>query len=174
MSVDPKRVFTTAEVYRASAQVLSKFIANGMPHYMFPMVTCSAFSLELYLKCLILIEGNESEKSHDLERLFSSLAGESQIAIRTNYQKCAIHETAKLFAARGMPPHPSTDFDFVLHASASAFENFRYAYEGIRKNPAGWMADPIRDCVRERILESYRDWENLPYGFGGPLLPPGI
>jgi hypothetical protein len=62
MAVDPKNLFKTAEIFRASSLILAN---HGMPDCMFPWVMCSSFSLELYLKCLILIESGTTEKGHD-------------------------------------------------------------------------------------------------------------
>ena len=173
MAVDPKGIFMTAEVYRASSVVLAKLISSGMLHYMFPMVTCSAFSLELHLKCLIVFEGKTPKKEHDLEKLFSLLTAESQKAIRGCYETRRAR-TEAMYAAVPDVPHPKTDFDFVLHASAKSFEKFRYAFEGIVEDHQGWLADPIRDCVRSRILELQPDWKELTYGLNGPLLPAGM
>lgn len=170
MAVDPKQLFTTAEVFRASSVILGNLVNNGMPHYMFPMVMCSAFSFELHLKCLTLIENGTSEKGHDLEKLFSKIPPASQKIIRANYETKRPAMDAMFASVQGIPA-PPTDFDFVLNTSAKAFEKFRYAYEGTVENGEGWMADKVRDCVRERILELQPDWENLRYGFNGPLMP---
>jgi hypothetical protein len=170
MGIDSKQLFMTAEVFRASSIILGSLINREMPHYMFPMVTCSAFSLELHLKCLVLIENGTLERGHDLEELFSKVTSESRKMILANYETKRPAMDARFAAVQGAP-QPPTDFDSVLHASAKAFEKFRYAYEGSVKDQEGWMADPIRDCVRERILELRQDWVNLSYGFNGPLLP---
>jgi hypothetical protein len=174
MAVDPKDVFKTAEVFRASSLILGNLINQGMPQYMFPRVICSSFSLELHLKCLILIEGGVSEKLHDLEQLFSKVTPGSQKIIRACYETTQRPKMDAMFAAVKGVPAPHSDFDTVLHAGAKAFENFRYAFEGIVKSGDAWMAGPICECVRERIIELQPDWANLKYGLSGPLMPPGM
>jgi hypothetical protein len=173
MAVDPKIVFQTAEVFRASSLVLNNLIQHHMPHYALPMVICSSFSLELHLKCLILIEGGTSGKLHDLEILFLKLTPDSQKIIRARYEQHRPRMDAMFGAFRDVPA-PKTDFDSVLPLSAKAFESFRYHFEGTVKNQEGWMASLICECVRARILELQPDWENLTYGLGGPLMPPGM
>jgi hypothetical protein len=153
MSADPKAMFSTAEVFRFGSGILSRH----MPDLMFPMVMCASFSLELYLKSLVLLESGTAERGHNLETLFSKISPASQGAIRKNYEKKRSVQDAML-AASNVPPLPKADFDFVLHASAEAFENFRYAYEGIVKDQTGWLAGPIGECVRERIIELHPDW----------------
>jgi hypothetical protein len=173
MAVDPKDTFRTAEVFRASSLVLANLINHGMPHYMFPMVICSSFSLELHLKCLILVEGGTSRKLHDLEQLFSKISLKSQTIIRASYETRRAKTDVMLAAVKGVPA-PKTDFDFVLHAGARVFEHFRYAFEGTVQDQEGWIAGPICECVRERTVELKPDWKNLTYGLNGPLMPPGI
>lgn len=63
-----------------------------------------------------------------------------------------------MFASVKGVPVPKTDFDFVLHASAKVFEHFRYAYEGAVEDQEGWMANGIRECVRERIVDLKPEW----------------
>ena len=35
-----------------------------------PLAVCSAFSFELYLKCLLLIEGSDPGVKHNLDEMF--------------------------------------------------------------------------------------------------------
>ena len=151
-AVDPKLVFQAAESFRAGSLTLAN---HGLLPYLFPMVICSAYSLELYLKCLILIEGGKSGSLHDLEKLFSKITPESQEIVRASYEA----RRPKVNAGLAAIPVPKTDFDFVLHWSAKAFEHFRYAFEGLVHSQEGWMAGPICDCVRERIVELRPDWK---------------
>jgi len=151
-AIDPKGVFQTAEVFRASSIILG----NQGPNYMFPMVICAAFSLELYMKCLILIEGGAS-KGHDLKDLFSKTTSASQKKVRESYEPYKAKADAMYAAFKGVPV-PKTDFDFVLGASAKAFEHFRYAYEGAVEDQEGWMASDISECVKERVVELKPEW----------------
>jgi len=162
MAGDARRVFSTAEVFRDGSRILS----NHLPNVMFPWVMCASFSLELCLKCLILIEGGASA-GHNLETLFrKKLSRESQEAIQANYEKKRAQQDAIFAAAVAVgqiPPPPKSDFDFVLHASAEAFTKFRYAYEGLVGNQQGWLAGQIGESVRERIIELNPDWADVRY-----------
>jgi hypothetical protein len=151
LAIDTKQLFTQAEVLRGSSQILSKFVSTGMPQCVIPMVVCSAFSLELFLKCLILIERGKPAGLHHLEKLFNHVDAKSRDGIRARYDQLRAGIDARFAKFQGPPP-PKTDFDSVLQMSSEAFQNFRYAHEGM-KVQKGWMADPIRDCVRERIIE---------------------
>jgi hypothetical protein len=153
MPADPKTVFSQAEVFRTGSQILGGYL----PNLAIPWVVCAAFSLELYLKCLLLIEGGSTEKKHDLEKLFANISCTSREAIRKNYENKRVVRDA-MFAGAHVPPPPPSDFDFVLHASALAFEKFRYAYEGLIEDGQGWLAGDIGECVRERIIALHPDW----------------
>ncbi|MGA2483347.1 MAG: hypothetical protein ABSF92_09530 [Candidatus Acidiferrales bacterium] len=156
VKADPKGIFGTAEVYLTGASML----ANRLPDLMFPWVMCSAFSLELYLKCLILVERGTLEKGHDLADLFSKTTPESQKAIRASYESHKAKMEAMYAAVKGIPA-PKTDFDYVLHISADAFVKFRYAFEqGTGGGDFGWSASPISECVRGRLLELHPDWRS--------------
>jgi hypothetical protein len=121
---------------------------------------CSAFALELYLKCLLAIDGNPIPPEHDLENLFNKLSHDHKERIKQLSEP--LMDDVKLWLKEGFQkankPAPIVDFNFVLRASKNAFEATRYLYEtGIREG-TGWIADPIADGARERILELHPDW----------------
>jgi len=62
MAVNAKEVFSTAEVFRDAARILDRSMSEGlMLHLALPLVVNAAFSTELYLKCLLLVENNPTE-----------------------------------------------------------------------------------------------------------------
>jgi HEPN domain-containing protein len=119
---------------------------------MFPMVTCSAFSLELHLKCLILIEGGRYGKLHDLKELFLKVAPKSQKIIRNCYETRKPQIDAR-FATVKDAPIPKTDFDFVLDASAKAFEKFSLC---VRRHHPKWAGLACQSDTRLRKGTNYR------------------
>jgi hypothetical protein len=46
--------------------------------YYAPALVCGTFSLELYLKCLRVLDGHPIKKGHDPSRLFAGLADSTQ------------------------------------------------------------------------------------------------
>jgi hypothetical protein len=162
MAPDPKEVFTTAEVFRLGAIARSAHL----PGLMLPWVMCASFSSELYLKCLVLIEGNNYGKDHDLKDLFGRLTQDSQNEIRNCYEPKRAAQEA-VYRASGVPI-PRSDFDYVLEVSSKSFVKFRYAYEGIN-GPVGWAMGPADDCLRERIVKLRPDWRVL---LREPMSPP--
>lgn len=155
MAPNPETIFSTAEVFRLGTGALSAHL----PDLMFPWVMCASFSSELYLKCLVLVEGGNYGKDHDLKMLFERLTRDSQENIRKRYEPKRAAEDAR-YAAANLPARPRTDFDYILEVSSKAFVKFRYAYEGL-VGPIGWGNRLIDECVRERIIELRPDWKNL-------------
>lgn len=163
--IDPRSIFIAAEQYRAAAHVVRTSPIG--PHILWPTITCSAFSLELYLKSLILLETGTPAEGHDLRVLFDKLKPKTQDAIKTG-AAAGIARIPARFAqvARAVPtmaaqigdPSRFGDFDTVLNDSSQAFKAFRYAFEGMTGKDQ-WMAEPITEAIRRHILTANPSWK---------------
>jgi hypothetical protein len=126
-----------------------------------PPIVCAAFALELYLKCLIAMEGKKPPLSHDLKKLFRRLDAETQNEIRARfkpYENEAEELANRAYSNQGLARPPGAIFDFVLEAGRDAFEVYRYIHEkGLRANQ-GWGADRIMQAARRAILDRHPDW----------------
>jgi hypothetical protein len=168
--VKPEAIFQQAESFTESATLLGRTAELGSPQFFFPSIVCDAFGLELYLKCLILVEGDKYSGTHNLELLFNKLTPESQMAIRN---ACApvvakMHEMHQaLPREKGAQPLPVLDFDYALRASRNAFEVFRYVHERDEdnRNGDGWFGREIAKRTRERILFLQPDWWTIVFRF---------
>src|SRR5882724_7150276 len=82
-SPDPKVVFLHAEAFERAYQRLvqayedSQTFANAAP-----IGTLGALTLELYLKCLLVLQNGEVERGHDLRMLFDKLTPATQQRLR--------------------------------------------------------------------------------------------
>jgi len=126
-----------------------------------PPIVCAAFALELYLKCLLTIEGKKPPKSHDLQELFELLGAKTQSHIRARFKPYESEQeelASPAYAAQGMTRPPGAVFDFILNASRDAFETYRYIHEkGLEANQ-GWGADRIMQAARNVILDRHPEW----------------
>jgi len=146
-------LFKFAEMhYRAGGILLQKVTKD--PDSTFPATVLVIFGFELYLKCLIAIEGKKPPRIHDLRDLFFQLSKESQVEIRRAYKERAktdpfFKRMKQFYEEKGFPVDHS--FDSVLKSCASAFVHFRYLweYEGGGK----WHASALLECVRQRITK---------------------
>ncbi len=122
-------------------------------------MVCSAFSLELYFKCLIRLGRKSFGREHDLAKLFALIGRQSRAKIKKYWNNHS--ETVRSYVERAYESDaPKVDFDFVLSASKDAFVTMRYIYErGIEQNK-GWLADTIVEGARKTILDKHPEWEN--------------
>jgi len=135
--------------------------AQDLPTMPTASMVCMAFSLELYLKCLIRMERKTYGKEHDLKELFGKLGRRNRGKIKRHFrQNCA---TVRSYVERTYEtdgkPVPKVDFDFVLSASKDAFTEMRYIFERGSATDTGWLGDTIIKGVRSVILAKHPEWE---------------
>src|ERR1700733_8329761 len=121
---DPTTIFVVGEQYYQASEYLGQTAkAGSFPNVGMPAVVCAAFALELFLKCLLVMESGKLVEIHDLRKLFDKVDGATQSRIQT---LCALHladdqkfvaETCRVAGA----PVPTVTFDFLLDMSARAF-----------------------------------------------------
>jgi hypothetical protein len=172
-SARPLDIFIVAEQFRYAGKFAILVTTHMAPKY--PELTfagnlnnvtaamvCSAFSLELYFKCLIRMGHKSFGWEHDLERLFAGIGRRNRAKIKRywNANSDRVRSYIKrTFEDDGLTP-PRIDFDYVLSASKDAFVTMRYVYErGIETNK-GWLADTIVEGARATILSIHPEWEN--------------
>jgi hypothetical protein len=94
-----------------------------------PLLVICAFSCELYLKCLISMEGNEPPTTHNLKKLFKCVRGKTQRELEAAWDadEATRNQLAKLGVMVGSKV-PETLRD-ALSDGANAFDGLRYAYQ---------------------------------------------
>jgi hypothetical protein len=137
-------------LHRESARVLSGPGQTVQVPFLIPAVVCSAFSVELFIKCLVMVEGGKAPQRHDLKMLFSRLTPDSRAAIAQRFDELiAASPTAQ--AIKAQFPNVLLALDDVLDTVDRVFEHWRYAYEGQAGSVYG--LGELGQAVRERILE---------------------
>lgn len=164
---DIKEMFRSAEVYGMGAQTINvQMRAGPSPHLILPYILCAALSLEISLKCLIMVEGRSYKGIHELSKLFEAISEESQAKVKSLYEPFVAHHQMIFDHIHGQSEGaPIATFDRILRASSRAFTNLRYPYEKLTKGGEGWLATEITDCVRQVILDLKPEWKNEQYGF---------
>jgi hypothetical protein len=77
-------LFMQAESFYRSANLLlhhATQVGQFNPPFVFPSIVCEAFSLELYLKCLITKENSDVLGTHDLEQLYGLISDANRTRI---------------------------------------------------------------------------------------------
>jgi hypothetical protein len=159
---NPAHIFVHAEQFRAAA----RWLPEAQKHkFLYPVdmavPVCSAFALELYFKCLLVISGNLIPPEHDLKKLFNKLIPSHKARIKQLSEaymgdlRIWLTEEHKKIGK----PVPTIDVNYVLRASKNAFEMTRYLYETGLPEGRGWIADTIVEGTRDTILELHPEWE---------------
>jgi HEPN domain-containing protein len=92
-----------------------------------PSMVLSAFAIELFLKCLLLLEGKEIDRIHTLNVLYRRLSHNRKRRIEEVWEKEARPKVDMLNQQFGLG-WPS-DLPNALVTCARAFERMRYGYE---------------------------------------------
>jgi hypothetical protein len=125
--IDPRSVFQLACKFTVTEQYVRR-IDNPNARFMAsPSMAISAFAIELFLKCLLLLEGKEPERIHSLNVLYRRLSHKQKRRIEEIWEKEARPKVDKLRQQFGLP-YPS-DLPNALVTCARAFERMRYGYE---------------------------------------------
>jgi hypothetical protein len=172
---DPRKMFLLAEEFLRATHLLAESHRQPnpasnpwVPH---PTITLHAMALELYFKCLYLLDHNKLDRrtrTHDLKKLFDFLKPETQEKIRDNFDPTlgqhVIDDFQKKQKKRGLEhiglPR-SFNFDFALYCSSGTFEWIRYAYERQNRPSEQWYGKPILDAARKVILSRNPIWSSM-------------
>jgi hypothetical protein len=157
---DPDQVFNIAShfaesaalLHRATTQVLSGPERTVQLPFLIPAIVCSAFSVELFMKCLIMVEKGDPPWKHSLRLLYSQLSHASRAAIARRFgglmQAYPIDQ-----AMRAQAPQVSFAIDDVLNLVDKVFEQFRYPYAYQGEIRGAYGLGELAQAVRERIVE---------------------
>jgi hypothetical protein len=93
--IDPKSVFDLACKFAAAEQHL-RHTSNPNAAYMAsPSMVLSAFTIELFFKCLLLLEGKEIARTHSLDVLYQELSRSQRSASK----RCSCASTGNASSA---------------------------------------------------------------------------
>lgn len=135
---------------------------------MLPSMVLSAFSCELYLKCLLHLEGQSIPPTHHLRAIFKRLSPRTRDSIENRWlasqqdpQNVRMREAILKLTGE----HPSTDFRKVLSESSQGFVDLRYIHEQTNPNSRYGLCDLPR-ILRHTVVEKRPEW--APLGPGTP------
>ncbi len=161
---DFSSIFWNASNFENASMILDRenarvFMSTKGPvrsHYQVPTVVCRAFSIELYLKCLIGIETGNVPRGHELAELYLLLSEQSRKAIKDKFDSLILANPGlmamkKFFANdKSSPVNISLDIEDVLKVVNRVFETWRYSYEG--KGGSSYGLGELSRAIRETII----------------------
>ena len=160
--IDPRDSFMTADAFLRVCATLDKAAKQGEFVTVGVMGTLEAFTLELHVKCLLLLEEGLHKRGHDLWTLFKFLSPKTRTELIQAFEEYVAKWPA--FIAESKRKNLPTDLESLLIRGRHAFEEFRYGYENVRKSRTVWGLKGFTFVIRERILEAKPEWENALLG----------
>lgn len=156
-------IFWDAERWRGADQRLRLWHppSSRLSPLVEPAMVCSAFALELYLKCILELEGTTVPYEHDLRSLFRRASDGAQASIRA-------HSVPPPMSSSGPITSPyfdheelieDVDFDVVLNSCRDAFTQLRYrSFSPSLPPPTLWLGNFIVRGARAFILSAVPEW----------------
>jgi hypothetical protein len=158
---NPRQIFIVADqFYRIIGTILKEIMPSDTshirmegdtPYKIAPIIAICAFSFELHLKCLLVIDGVAPPQTHDLEKVFAQLSPERKREIERRYNDARITS----------PTSSGEEYSMnrVLQRSKNAFNSHRYIFE--RPDPRladSWLCSTLCNVVRDIIMELHPEW----------------
>jgi hypothetical protein len=123
-----------------------------------PALVLSAFSCELFLKCILKIDGQRVPPSHDLFTLFKRLREERQKRITAMWDAGSARRALSVrFAASELGLFKPQDLESSLKMSRNAFAQLRYIYED-RESKASYVLEDLPRILFVYIREMRPEW----------------
>lgn len=138
------------------------FVANDADRpgfhnpFAFPSMAMSAFTVELYLKCLVWLEGTASPWGHDLKELFDMVSPMRQAGIDRRFQASLGPETITEWKTRF--PGFDGSAGSALALNHDFFQRARYAFDYVSKTGEGYLCCLLKYAIREVIIEVEPTW----------------
>ena len=170
--IDPLRICIQAERFLfADEKPRSREVLTGPEvgaYVMLPCLVMEAFSVELYIKCLICLEDHPVPRFHHLKKPVRP--AQRQNSKRTC--RAVVADSDSRDAFREMLPAKwhgavSDDVRQALSDGSRAFEELRYAYEG--GPTCRFYIDTLPRMLRHMIWQRKPEWRGLGPGHSQPL-----
>src|SRR5204863_9709526 len=140
----PRSILYLDDCFRLSAAVLNEYSLrdeNSLRRHSHGFAALAAYSVELYIKCLLAIEGQQPSKRHDIKYLFSQLGRETHDGLRKKHD--------------AHPDRPG-DLDELLEKGGDTFNKVRYLFA---RHTTDFGLNWLGELVRQRIISLHPDWK---------------
>jgi len=168
----PERMFFQAVHFDRLGNIQYKFAEKERhPEVIYPSFTNDAFALELYLKCLIVLNNvilsKKKFQTHKLLDLYTFLPIELRMAIEGHYmihlRKFPSDMIIVIETENGPVPvnyFPKTVRE-NLERMNDAFVVFRYIFEknNFLNQSSGWPG-PVKEILKNHILQIKPEWKS--------------
>lgn len=146
---DYRKMYQLAEHYSEASRLLEEQAKGEEWGCSAPRVLVDSFAVELYLKCLFVMDTNIAPlEEHDWEKLFDSLAPHTKTAIRDAFDRI-VRSDPVLSHLHVINPEAVkvTDFNRSLTAAKNTFAKKRYLFE-LQPTAEWFYAHLLREAIR--------------------------
>ena len=163
---DFKKIYQLAEHYSEASSLLKQQASGKEWGCSAPQLVVDSFAVELYLKCLYVMDTNsvplKGSDGHDWKKLFKSLLPNTRTAISEEFERI-VNSDPFLPILRKLPDiNPEAvryiDFEYSLTAARNTFVKIRYLYEYEPQRNEKWFMLTLFEkrsaLSRARILGS--------------------
>lgn len=146
---DCREMYQLAEHYSEASRLLDEQAKGEEWGCSTPKLLVDSFAVELYLKCLFVLDANIAPiEEHDWELLFNALLPHTKRAIREQFERI-VRSDPVLRNLHVINPEALkvTDFDRSLAAAKNTFDKRRYLFES--QATTDWFyAHLLREAIR--------------------------
>ena len=162
--VDPFKIYLHAWKFLWSEEHLRRTDnPQVMAYIMPPAIVLSAFTSELLLKCILIIENGDAPNTHDLRKLFDEVSASVQQSIIAGWNETiAGHEKQFAYQESLSGRKIPRDLPTALTVCGRAFEGMRYVYEDPMKTNF-YLIDLARILLNV-IWDIKPEWKNIRPG----------
>ena len=157
--VSAENAFRTAEAFFEASEVLhASGRAGNEKLLVIVFATLASFQLEMYLKCLLLLEEGLHREGHNVLKLFQCLSDKTQTELTKAHNEYLAQFPAFLALLRHKNLSP--DLISLLDRGHRGFTEFRYAHEN-KGGKSTWALTGLMMPIRERILKLKPQWKDI-------------
>lgn len=155
--INPEHLFDSAESYRKAAYMTGHSkVAFEHPSLIFPTMSHACFALELYLKCLLTIEGKHL-KGHNLKVLFMNLSKNTRDTLEKRHND--VLDRDALLQDRLKKQNLPIDLMSLLEEAKDFYSIARYVFEDISDRGAyGFNLWNFTENIRHYIIGLNPHW----------------
>lgn len=153
-----ERVFQVGWGFSRTADIVSeRYRHERGSDLLAALVVNSAFAVEVYLKCVLLVEGKAAPREHSLKKLFADLDRTHQSRIKKLFDESVGRNR---YAKRIQAADPAFTYRLgaVLNATSDAFEEWRYLYEVRPKTRIFYGLAELKEAIERLIIELKPEW----------------
>jgi hypothetical protein len=144
-------MFHLAEHYSEASKRLEEQAKGNTWGCSGPQLMVDSFAVELYLKCLFVLDTNIApQKEHDWQLLFNDLTSTTKRLIREAFERIIRADVVLSHLPLINPEAVKVlDFDRSLMAAKSTFDKRRYLYDPTPDPESEWFyAHLLREAIR--------------------------